>query len=437
MEGISVSINKIQNCKDREGNKYYSYVIQVTVDFPFHSWEIKRRFSEFQSLYKFMNENSSRHFENGNIYKISFTKHIKSVIFSDDIAMKRMPILQSHLSFYLSISDLVVREREMLKTFIGFEEYENFARLYRNSGSIISRRSINSVVRDLYPELNESQFEYSNQSANEVEWKSITGDSTDLPTGQSEDVLRITCESFENDFRPTIVNNNSRDYSNNSKNILQQRNHCFISCDNKSRAYTMNVEGLKEAIRNNDTQAIKILLEKKKSLATMCDASGTPLIYTAAILGSIDVAVLLIEHGATPYSTNSNGVCALDVALIPWRKAAITALNAMNQKELCDYFTVSIQLGKYGIGLHLGKSEDDKAVIVGFKTMPVGVTNAALVCDPSLRICDRIISVNDKICETYTDAVRRLRKCSSGSVIKIYFQRLHKNNISSGLSTSS
>lgn len=438
MEHASIEINGVQNCIDHDGNTYIAYLVRVTMSSPYHTWEIRRRFSEFMTLYNYITEKSSRYFNNSRIYNVSFMKHMKSLLFTKELALKRMPILKSHLMAYLSLSDLSSDEKKILKAFVGFEEYENFIKLFQFAGdSLLNSESVRGIAKNLFPSSEDDDLgDESNRSQEGIDCKSVSGDSIDKSV-QFDEVLRITCESFETDFRPTIINNSFEGNGSAKKKHKLNVNTCFVSNDNKTRAYVINAEGLKEAIKNNDMKAVVEVLRRKPFLAQQNDMCGTPPIYTAAIFASIDIAKVLIHHGANPYATNQNGVCAMDVGLVVWKNAINVASSEYKQKESSDIFETSLSVGLHGVGLILGKSEDNKAVIIGFRNMPFNVVNPSMTCVPGLAVCDRIVEVNSEVCLTYLDAIAYLKNIPKSSVVLFKMQRLRKQNVSSSSNRNS
>ncbi|XP_057506353.1 vacuolar protein sorting-associated protein 27 [Actinidia eriantha] len=77
--------------------------------------------------------------------------------------------------------------------------------------------------------------------------------------------------------------------------------------------YEVNGEGLREAIKNGDTSAVKELLSKGVD-ANYCDKQGSSLLHLAALFNRTDIAFALMECGASLDCRNSQGETPLDCA---------------------------------------------------------------------------------------------------------------------------
>ncbi|XAR51143.1 hypothetical protein NMG60_11005692 [Bertholletia excelsa] len=77
--------------------------------------------------------------------------------------------------------------------------------------------------------------------------------------------------------------------------------------------YEVNGEGLREAIKNGDTLAVKELLSKGVD-ANYFDKQGFSLLHVAAVFNQTDIAFALMEYGASLDCRNSQGETPLDCA---------------------------------------------------------------------------------------------------------------------------
>ncbi|KAF6174941.1 hypothetical protein GIB67_026429 [Kingdonia uniflora] len=68
--------------------------------------------------------------------------------------------------------------------------------------------------------------------------------------------------------------------------------------DKPSTDYDVNGEGLREAIKNGDTAAVKKLLAEGVD-ANYCDKKGFSLLHLAAVFNQTEIAFLLMDHGAS------------------------------------------------------------------------------------------------------------------------------------------
>jgi C-terminal processing protease CtpA/Prc len=83
--------------------------------------------------------------------------------------------------------------------------------------------------------------------------------------------------------------------------------------------------------------------------------------------------------------------------------------------------TTSVVKGEHGIGLDLAKTSIGGVVITKFKEMPDGSVNPASLCQPALKIGDRIVGINGKNCTSFSEVVKMLR--SSSGEIRIDIER--------------
>ncbi|XP_058215250.1 uncharacterized protein LOC131326476 isoform X2 [Rhododendron vialii] len=77
--------------------------------------------------------------------------------------------------------------------------------------------------------------------------------------------------------------------------------------------YEVNGEGLREAIKNGDTSAVKELLTKGVD-ASYCDKQGLSLLHLAALFNRTEIAFALMECGASLDHRNLQGETPLDCA---------------------------------------------------------------------------------------------------------------------------
>ncbi|KAK1568480.1 hypothetical protein Q3G72_025033 [Acer saccharum] len=77
--------------------------------------------------------------------------------------------------------------------------------------------------------------------------------------------------------------------------------------------YEVNGEGLREAIKNGDTTAVKKLLSEGVD-ANYCDKQGMSLLHLAAVFNRTDIAFTLMECGAIMDCKNAQGETPLDCA---------------------------------------------------------------------------------------------------------------------------
>eukprot|EP00897_Mesotaenium_endlicherianum_P005489 jgi/Mesen1/4969/ME000248S04249 len=80
-----------------------------------------------------------------------------------------------------------------------------------------------------------------------------------------------------------------------------------------SQQYEATGEGMKEAVKNGDVEAVQSLLAKKVD-PNYQDKQGLPLLHIAALFNQTEITFLLMSAGANPAATNAQGETALDCA---------------------------------------------------------------------------------------------------------------------------
>uniref|UniRef100_A0A6N2MPT5 FYVE-type domain-containing protein n=1 Tax=Salix viminalis TaxID=40686 RepID=A0A6N2MPT5_SALVM len=83
--------------------------------------------------------------------------------------------------------------------------------------------------------------------------------------------------------------------------------------DKPQMDYDINGEGLREAIKNGDTVAVKKLLSEGVD-ANYRDKQGMSLLHLAALFNRTDIAFILMESGASMNYKNAQGETPLDCA---------------------------------------------------------------------------------------------------------------------------
>ncbi|RZC65053.1 hypothetical protein C5167_008745 [Papaver somniferum] len=73
------------------------------------------------------------------------------------------------------------------------------------------------------------------------------------------------------------------------------------------------LQGLREAIKNSDTAAVRKLLSEGVD-ANYCDKQGLSLLHLAALFNQTDIAFILMDNGANLEYKNQQGETALDCA---------------------------------------------------------------------------------------------------------------------------
>ncbi|KAK9088538.1 hypothetical protein Scep_027620 [Stephania cephalantha] len=85
------------------------------------------------------------------------------------------------------------------------------------------------------------------------------------------------------------------------------------SLHNPTIEYDVNGEGLREAIKNGDTTAVKKLLSEGVD-ANYCDKQGLSLLHLAAVFNQTEIAFLLMDNGAKLDCKNAQGETPIDCA---------------------------------------------------------------------------------------------------------------------------
>ncbi|KAJ6809188.1 vacuolar protein sorting-associated protein 27 [Iris pallida] len=83
--------------------------------------------------------------------------------------------------------------------------------------------------------------------------------------------------------------------------------------DKGSADYDVSGEGLREAIKNSDANAVRKLLSQGVN-ANYCDKQGSTLLHLAALFNQTEIAFILMDHGASADSKNAQGETPLDCA---------------------------------------------------------------------------------------------------------------------------
>lgn len=95
-------------------------------------------------------------------------------------------------------------------------------------------------------------------------------------------------------------------------NLGQENNN---SLNKGSVNYDVSGEGLREAIKSGDLNAVKKLLSGGVD-ANYCDKQGSTLLHLAALFNQTDIAIILMDHGADAYCKNAQGETPIECAPI-------------------------------------------------------------------------------------------------------------------------
>lgn len=81
----------------------------------------------------------------------------------------------------------------------------------------------------------------------------------------------------------------------------------------RTQEYETTGEGLREAVRNGDSSAVKRLLEQGVS-PHYVDRQGMPLLHLAAVFNQTEIVFILMDAGANSESRSAQGETAFDCA---------------------------------------------------------------------------------------------------------------------------
>ncbi|KAI8018297.1 Vacuolar protein sorting-associated protein 27 [Camellia lanceoleosa] len=138
--------------------------------------------------------------------------------------------------------------------------------------------------------------------------------SRDAVTLPSKSTTTSTAQSNPKPKKTDTSLKNRGSTSNNKQFMTFNLGQVTTSSLEKSQMdYEVNGEGLREAIKNGDTLAVKELLSKGVD-ANYCDKQGLSLLHLAALFNRTDIAFALMEYGASLDHRNLQGETPLDCA---------------------------------------------------------------------------------------------------------------------------
>jgi hypothetical protein len=389
---IKAEIPRFSKCKDVSGKGYYTYHIVVTSPCPFRRWSVDRRYCQFLQLYYYFTK----------IRKIktkfpmpSILQNIQLSLSKKALAATRIKILENFLIELLSIPDLTVNEMEQLYVFLDVDFNDNGER----------DSDFQDVRKSLFPEIGSpgSAFDSDTSFVDE--------------TQKNREVVQVGGEESNSMLRYSDirVTNDLGMNSSESRSRSQEKSSYHLEHDSKQRSYSVSVEGMKEALRNNDRTAVDELLKKAKRLATAVDDAGNPIIYTAALYGAVGLGIALVAAGADPHAVNKQGISAMDVAFDPWRTAVQDYIDRMIEEKLAAetsqfqvFKTVIVKDAKGSIGLNIVKSPDYMPVVLSVRESH---TSIATVVKPN----DVIVGVNEIMTTDFKEIIGLIKQ-SEGSV---------------------
>jgi hypothetical protein len=383
---------------------YFIYEIIVTNPSPFNRWLVHRRYNDFRELY--------------NHFKIKCGRRLhtqfpgKSLISSGSaLAEQRVPLLENFLFEVLSLPDITVKEIDRLYSFL--EVRKNCFEV--EPGDHAEDASESNLDDDLD---DDPPFDADDiDDMGRVKSRSVEK----ICVKETHDAMRYS------DVRETIDLGSGSPHARFGAGAARSYS---IESNSLHRTYSVTAEGMKEALRNNDLLAVREMLQKSKSLATDVDDAGNSVIYTAALYGSIDLALELITAGADPYAKNRQGSTAMEVAFEPWRIAVqeyMAELERLKAEEHSPYLEFVAEVPKDAngsLGLNIVKSRDGLPVIFGFKSKPneAAVSPAASLVMPN----DVIIGVNDCVSQNFEALVSAMK--SGVGIVRLRIRREKRQN---------
>ncbi|XP_022750032.1 uncharacterized protein LOC111299222 isoform X2 [Durio zibethinus] len=105
------------------------------------------------------------------------------------------------------------------------------------------------------------------------------------------------------------------------------------AADRSQMDYDINGEGLREAIKNGDTAAVKKLLNEGVD-ANYHDKQGLSLLHLAAMFNRTDIVFALMDCGASMYYKNAQGETPLDCAPVTLQYKMQMKMKESEQGEI-------------------------------------------------------------------------------------------------------
>ncbi|KAL1823932.1 hypothetical protein ACET3Z_010710 [Daucus carota] len=141
----------------------------------------------------------------------------------------------------------------------------------------------------------------------------------------ARDVSGVTSSStFQSNTKPKKSDSKPRSRGSASNSNLGPASNSSSNSLESNKLYEVNGEGLREAIKNGDTVAVRKLLSEGVD-ANYRDKQGLSLLHLAAVFNQSDIAFVLMDHGASITCKNSQGETPLDCA-------PVTLQNKMKKK---------------------------------------------------------------------------------------------------------
>ncbi|KAI3851687.1 hypothetical protein MKX03_022332 [Papaver bracteatum] len=111
----------------------------------------------------------------------------------------------------------------------------------------------------------------------------------------------------------TTKNTGPSSNSNNPSSFFNPGHMTKASVSESKANYEVSGEGLREAIKNSDTAAVRKLLNEGVD-ANYCDKQGLSLLHLAALFNQTEIAFILMDNGANLEYKNQQGETAFDCA---------------------------------------------------------------------------------------------------------------------------
>ncbi|KAE8687830.1 RING-H2 finger protein ATL3-like [Hibiscus syriacus] len=105
------------------------------------------------------------------------------------------------------------------------------------------------------------------------------------------------------------------------------------AADKPQMDYDVNGEGLREAIKNGDTAAVKKLLSEGVD-ANYRDKQGLSLLHVAALFNRTDIVFALMDYGASMDYNNTQGETPLDCAPVTLQYKMQTKMKEREHREI-------------------------------------------------------------------------------------------------------
>jgi hypothetical protein len=312
MSDLSVVIQSVEERKDDSGKDYTAYIVVVTKDGV--TWTLVKRYSDFHTFHSKISAQCrdmdapfpGKKFGKLDSQQTEERKRQIDAFFQELIGMILESYVKDQLDAFLELRQHSTLPSENKSTPDDFQPAPKDSRNFVDDDENEAKKKENMDWNDNWMV---SDPLFGVLQANEDSSK---------PHQETKHTGRTMSTQSKSEVKPEHGNTSS------------SAPRFFVH--SSAEDYPVSGSGLRDAIKNKDTEGAKRVLNKDPSLSNFIDQQGQSMLHLAAIFNQTETAITLVRCGARVDISNQENESPLDVALPTLRQKLLEVKREIENK---------------------------------------------------------------------------------------------------------